>query len=230
MARSNRTHEHAPIHRRHFLAAGTGSVAGIAAMSVHAAQSDPGEGPAVVRPPEGRRILLSCKLGMIPKELDGKALSLVERLRMAGQAGFDGVDFDQAGEWSPEQARDAVRDSGVFVHNAINHAHWSKRLTSADEAERAEGRANIEHHSSSPRGRRFGGYVSRGSDGRRKRQHTVKAEIRTLRCRLAGPDDSLENAGTRCTTCRRPSDKRADQFIERSTAQQPPVAIYDRHT
>lgn len=145
MKRSNRTHEHTSIHRRHFLVAGLASAAGGAAMSTHAADTDTGEGPSVVRPPEGRRILLSCKLGMIPKELDGKALSLVERLSMAGEAGFDGVDFDQAGEWTPEQAREAVRDSGVFVHNAINHAHWSKRLTSADEAERAEGVANIEH-------------------------------------------------------------------------------------
>ncbi len=145
MARSNRTNENTSLPRRRFLAAGAASMAGIAALKVHAAEQAAGEGPSVVRPPEGRRILLACKLGMLPKELDGKELSLVERLRMAGEAGFDGVDFDQAGEWSPEQARDAVRESGIFVHNAINHAHWSKRLTSANEAERAEGRANIEH-------------------------------------------------------------------------------------
>lgn len=82
---------------------------------------------------------------MIPKELDGKKLSIVERLRLAADAGFDGVDFDQAGEFTVEQARDAVRESGVFVHNAINHAHWNDRLTSADDAVRAKGRANIEH-------------------------------------------------------------------------------------
>src|SRR5690606_9447597 len=35
--------------------------------------------------------------------------------------------------------------SGVFVHNAINHAHWQQRLTSPKEEERARGRANIEH-------------------------------------------------------------------------------------
>ena len=103
-------------------------------------------GPAkVVTPPAGKRILLSCKLGMLPKKLEGKKLSVVERLRLAGEAGFDGVDFDQAGEFTPEQARDAVRESGVFVHNAINHAHWDQRLTSAKEEERDQGRANIEH-------------------------------------------------------------------------------------
>ena len=46
---------------------------------------------------------------------------------------------------TPEQARDAVRQSGVFVHNAINHAHWQQRLTSPNDDERAKGRANIEH-------------------------------------------------------------------------------------
>jgi len=82
---------------------------------------------------------------MIPKELDGKKLSAADRLRLAGEAGFDGVDFDQAGEFTPEQARAAVRASGVFVHNAINHAHWSQRLTSADQEERERGLANIAH-------------------------------------------------------------------------------------
>jgi hexulose-6-phosphate isomerase len=98
-----------------------------------------------VTPPAGKRLLLACKLGMIPAKLEGKALPLVERLRMAAQAGLDGVDFDQAGQFTPEQARDAVRESGVFVHNAINHDHWNQRLTSEKEEERNKGRANIEH-------------------------------------------------------------------------------------
>lgn len=168
MARSNKTDKHASIPRRHFLAAGAVSLAGAAAMNARGEEAKSDETPSVVRPPEGRRILLSCKLGMIPKELDGRELSLVERLGMAGEAGFDGVDFDQAGEWTPEQARDAVRESGVFVHNAINHAHWSKRLTSPNEAERAEGRANIEHcirvsHAAGGSGVLI--VVGRGSDG-----------------------------------------------------------------
>jgi L-ribulose-5-phosphate 3-epimerase len=99
----------------------------------------------IITPPAGKRILLSCKLGMIAKESGGKKLSIVERLRMAADAGFDGVDFDQAAEFTPEQARAAVEESRVFVHNAINHAHWNQRLTSANEEERNRGRANVEH-------------------------------------------------------------------------------------
>lgn len=131
--------------RRHLLALGAGSMAAtVAGSSVAGAAEMPSE-VKVVTPPTGKRILLSCKLGMLPKEIEGKKLSIVDRLQLAGEAGFDGVDFDQAAGYTPEEARDAVRESGIFVHNAINHAHWSKRLTSANEDERAQGRANIEH-------------------------------------------------------------------------------------
>jgi L-ribulose-5-phosphate 3-epimerase len=129
------------VSRRLFLAAGAASVV---AGSATAQEIDEETAP-VVRPPEGQPILLSCKLGMIPMELEGEVLSLADRLSLAGEAGFDGVDLDQAAEFTPEQARDAVRESGVFVHNAINHAHWKMRLTSADDEERAQARANLEH-------------------------------------------------------------------------------------
>ena len=46
---------------------------------------------------------------MIAKKVDGKDLTLVERLKLAAEAGFDGVDFDEAGSFTPEQARDARR-------------------------------------------------------------------------------------------------------------------------
>lgn len=136
--------DRASLSRRTVLGLGAGSAAALlgSTENSHADESNP---TPIVTPPLENRILLSCKLGMIPRKLDGKDLSIVERLRLAGQAGFDGVDFDQAGEYTPAQARDAVRESGVFVHNAINHAHWRQRLTSGKEEERNQGRANIEH-------------------------------------------------------------------------------------
>ena len=56
----------------------------------------------------------------------------------------------------------------MFVHNAINHAHWKQRLTSAKEEDRARGRANIEHclrvsHAAGGSGVLI--VVGRGSDG-----------------------------------------------------------------
>lgn len=141
---------HAPstsLNRRGFFSAATAAVASATAVvsgvaPVLAADAASGK---IVTPPTGKSILLACKLGMIAKEVDGKKRSIVERLQMAGEAGFDGVDFDEAGSFTAEQARDAVRESGVFVHNAINHAHWGQRLTSPKVEERDQSRANIEH-------------------------------------------------------------------------------------
>lgn len=155
------------LDRRSFLVIGAGAAAfnTIGTGKACGAQTDIAR---IVSPPEGKRILLSCKLGMLPKKLNDKELSIVERLQMAREAGFVGVDFDQAGEYTPEEARHAMQESGVFVHNAINHAHWSKRLTSANEEERAQGRANIEHcirvsHAAGGSGVLI--VVGRGSDG-----------------------------------------------------------------
>ena len=144
MQTTSMSSEGSSLSRRSVLAMGAGLTAVAAGRASAARNAETGESH-IVTPPDRKRILLSCKLGMIPKELNGKALSAADRLSLAGEAGFDGVDFDQAGEFTPEQARDAVRQSGVFVHNAINHAHWKQRLTSAKKEERDQGRANIAH-------------------------------------------------------------------------------------
>lgn len=133
------------VSRRSFLTAGTAAVAGLAMAANQSASAAEAAVAPIIEPPAGKRILLSCKLTMIAKKVDGKDLTLAERLKLAGQAGFDGVDFDEAGSFTAEQARAAVQESGVFVHNAINHAHWGQRLTSAKEEERDTSRKNIEH-------------------------------------------------------------------------------------
>jgi L-ribulose-5-phosphate 3-epimerase len=138
------TAANATLARRSFLATGALAI-GTAATVPPAPAQEQAKPLAIVVPPPGKRILISCKLGMIAKKTGDKELTLVERLKLAQAAGFDGVDFDEAGSFTAEQARQAVQESGVFVHNAINHAHWQQRLTSAKEEERAKGVANIEH-------------------------------------------------------------------------------------
>lgn len=136
------------LSRRKFLSAGAAAAALAAPASIAAAQDKvtPAAAPqTIVTPPAGKQILLSVKLGMITKKIGDKKLTLAERLALAGEAGLDGVDLDEAGSITAEQARAAVAESGVFVHNAINHAHWSKRLTSANEADRKTGHDNIAH-------------------------------------------------------------------------------------
>jgi L-ribulose-5-phosphate 3-epimerase len=132
------------ITRRHFLAAGAAATAALA--STANAQNH----VAIIRPASNRRILLSCKLSMIASETKDAAgntnkLTIVERLKMATEAGFDGVDFDEAGNFTSEQARDAVYESGVFCHNAIDHTHWSIRLTDPQQEIRDKARANMDH-------------------------------------------------------------------------------------
>lgn len=130
--------------RRRFLACGAlAALATTALTQSQSANASPLQETIV--PPAGKRILLSCKLTMIAKEEGTKKLTLVERLKLASGAGFDGVDFDEAGMFTVQEARDAVMQSGVFAHNAINHDHWKSRLTSPDASLRAKGVANIEH-------------------------------------------------------------------------------------
>jgi L-ribulose-5-phosphate 3-epimerase len=90
-------------------------------------------------PETDRKLLFSCKYGMT------QGPTLEARLTAAREAGMDGVDFDAAASVTPEQLRQAAAATGVFIHNAINHAHWKQRLTSPDEATRSKAVANLEH-------------------------------------------------------------------------------------
>jgi hexulose-6-phosphate isomerase len=209
-----------PLDRRGFLALGAGSVvANVSGMrTAIAAKMDTA---SIITPPKGKRILLSCKLGMLPKELNGQKLSIVERLQMASEAGFDGVDFDQAAEYTPEQARLAVQKSGVFVHNAINHAHWSQRLTSAKEQERAQSRANIKHCISVSHAAGGSGVLivlGRGSDGPADViEERARQEIRKLLPMAAamGQMILIENVWNKMMYDHdAPPDQGPEQFIE----------------
>ena len=133
------------ISRRHLLAASAAAAISLPGLAKAQDEKPAAAAPKIVTPPEGKQILLSVKLGMITKKIGDKTLSLAERLGLAAEAGLDGVDFDEAGAYTAEEARAAVAESGVFVHNAINHAHWGKRLTSPKEEDRKAGHDNIAH-------------------------------------------------------------------------------------
>jgi L-ribulose-5-phosphate 3-epimerase len=130
------------VRRRDFLASTAALAAGgIVAGGVRSAvATGASTGAAVVVPPSSTSgLLFSCKYGMT------KGGSLEERLAAAKQAGMDGVDFDDAAAVTPEQLRRAAQQTGVFIHNAINHDHWKTRLTSPDDAVRQQALANLEH-------------------------------------------------------------------------------------
>jgi L-ribulose-5-phosphate 3-epimerase len=118
--------------------------AAAAAVAANAARADdavttPATPSAVPEPEPTQGLLFSCKYTMT------KGGSLDERLASAREAGMDGVDFDDAASVTPEQVREAAARTGVFIHNAINHAHWKQTLTSPDDAVRAQGLANLMH-------------------------------------------------------------------------------------
>lgn len=174
----------------------------------------------IVSPPAGKRILLSCKLTMITKESAGKKLSLTERLQLAATAGFDGVDLDEAGSITAEQARAAVHESRVFVHNAINHAHWNQRLTSEKEEDRNKGRENLAHclrvsHAAGGSGVLL--VVGRGDDGSEQAaEERAHAEIKKLLPLAAslGQMILIENVWNRMMYDHdAPAEQSADRFI-----------------
>jgi len=116
------------------------SAASLAAASSCLADAAEVADAAVVLPPRPEAgLLFSCKYGMT------RGPSLESRLASAREAGLDGVDFDDAAAVSPEGLRKAVQETGVFVHGAINHAHWQKTLTSADAGVRAAALENLKH-------------------------------------------------------------------------------------
>jgi hexulose-6-phosphate isomerase len=126
-----------PAHRRNFLTAAL--AAGVPATAGARAADGVPSGPVPWPPRPDHGLLFSCKYGMT------QGPTLEARLLSAHEAGMDGVDFDDAASVTPERLREAVQSTGVFVHNAINHAHWRQTLTNADATVRATGRNNLEH-------------------------------------------------------------------------------------
>ena len=90
-------------------------------------------------PTLNHELFFSCKYGMI------KGQNLEKRLELSREAGFDGVDFDDAASVTPDELRRAVESTGVFVHNVINHAHWKQRLSSVEAKDRKTASANLQH-------------------------------------------------------------------------------------
>lgn len=133
--------------RREFLRSSSATlpVMALAGPAALAQDKAPAATAPVPMPRSSRPVLLSCKMGMIAREVGGKKLGIADRLRMALEAGFDGVDFDEAGGVTAAEVRDASREAGVFVHNAINHTHWGVRLTDPKQEVRDKARANLDH-------------------------------------------------------------------------------------
>lgn len=122
--------------RRHFIGSST---LALGALTTQAHAQENKDKPTVILPKQINPILFSCKYGMT------KGRTIEERLESCKKAGFDGIDFDRAGDYSIEEIRQAAHNTGVFVHNAINHNHWKMRFTSPNPEDIATAKKNLEH-------------------------------------------------------------------------------------
>ncbi|MFT5151578.1 MAG: L-ribulose-5-phosphate 3-epimerase [Planctomycetota bacterium] len=84
-------------------------------------------------------ILLSCKYGMVA--IKG---SMIDKFQMLARLGYDGVELDSPAGYSADEVKAAQDASGLPVHGVVDSVHWSKRLSSPDEAVRDEGIAALE--------------------------------------------------------------------------------------
>ena len=111
------------IDRRDFLnAASLAAASGLLAMSSQPAL-------AANEKPSLRKAL---KLSMV----GGKG-SLVEKFKLAKEAGFEGIDVDS--DQPIEDVKRAMNESGLIVHGMVDYVHWGQPLSSPDPAVRAKG-------------------------------------------------------------------------------------------
>ncbi|MCM8536942.1 MAG: sugar phosphate isomerase/epimerase [Lentisphaeraceae bacterium] len=121
--------------RKFMLGLGALPTAGFALDKVES----PSTAEVVPQPARISNILFSCKYGMT------KGKTIEARFESVKKAGYDGIDFDDCGKYTADQVRNAAYNTGLFVHNAINHTHWGKRFTSAKMEDIATAKRNLEH-------------------------------------------------------------------------------------
>lgn len=107
------------------------------------------------------RLYKTLKIGMI------KGDSLVERFKIAKEAGFKGVEMNFPGD-DVEETKKAIAETGLVVDGSVCGEHWSVRHTSSDAAVRAKALANLKQALRDTRA--VGGHsvllvVGKGEDG-----------------------------------------------------------------
>src|SRR5436305_8738527 len=78
------------------------------------------------------RVGKAVKLRMV----GGKG-SLLEKLTMAKQAGFEGIDVDS--DQPVEDVKKAMAETGLIVHGMVDYVHWNQPLSSPDPEVRVKG-------------------------------------------------------------------------------------------
>ena len=113
------------LHRREFLKT-AGLVVAASATAGAIRQSSASEGDGKLR------LRKALKLSMISGDAP-----LVEKFKLAKQAGFEGMDVDS--DKQVEDVKKAMSESGLIVHGMVDFVHWRQTLSSPDPAVRAIG-------------------------------------------------------------------------------------------
>ena len=123
--------------RRRFIASSAAaSIAGVALPSLGSAQ----ETIAVTASNKtAATIFKSLKWGMIQ---GGE--TILDKLRLVGELGFDGVELNSPSNINLDEVREAVKETGVIVDGVVDSTHWKIRLSSADEKVRNQGLADLQ--------------------------------------------------------------------------------------
>jgi len=114
--------------RRDFLKV---SAASLAASSL--ASLGPLSGSLLAADSAAPKFKKACKLSMVRT-----GSNLVEKFKIAKEAGFDGIDVDGPPQ-KHEEVLKARDESGLEVHGVVDAVHWSQPLSDPDPKVRAQG-------------------------------------------------------------------------------------------
>lgn len=99
-------------------------------------------GPARPRTGASPQLKKALKYGMID---DPSATTVRDKFQLALDCGFDGVELDSPSGLDEREVLAAKAATGIEIPGLVDSVHWAKNLGGPDEAERAEGRAALEH-------------------------------------------------------------------------------------
>ena len=84
-------------------------------------------------------ILLSLKFSMI-----GGEASVLDKMQIARDIGFDGVEFDSPNGFDTSEVLAARDATGIPIHGVVDSVHWNERLSDPDPSVREKGIAGLE--------------------------------------------------------------------------------------
>ncbi|HIF01674.1 MAG TPA: sugar phosphate isomerase/epimerase [Planctomycetes bacterium] len=119
---------HSDFSRRSFLRSSSAATLAAAIAVGHSSEAAVPAAPDTLK----GRLYKTLKIGMV--KVEG---SLTDKFNAAKAAGFDGIELNAPGT-IVEEAKQAIKESGLPVDGTVNSTHWQIRHTDPDPAVRAK--------------------------------------------------------------------------------------------